>query len=103
MGESQEVFMEAELTHLPDMILTIIVLSFWFIFPIGMFLSVSHVDKNTDQIVRLGHLRHDSVDLPRNAEAGMEVDTARETDRYMEKKQNRQRRRSGRLQANYRH
>jgi len=41
-----------------DMILTIVVLSFWFIFPIGMFLSVSHVDKNTDQIVRLDELRH---------------------------------------------
>lgn len=49
-------------TQLPDMILTIIVLSFWFLFPIGMFLSVSHVDKNTDQVVRLGHLRHDSID-----------------------------------------
>jgi hypothetical protein len=39
-----------------DMILTISVLSFWFLFPIGIFLSVSHVDKNTDQIVRLDHL-----------------------------------------------
>ena len=46
-----------------DIILTVIVLSFWFIFPIGMFLSVSHVDKNTDQIIRLGHLRH----APENA------------------------------------
>lgn len=41
-----------------EMILTIIVLSFWFLFPIGIFISVSHVDKNTDQVVRLGHLRH---------------------------------------------
>jgi hypothetical protein len=40
------------------MILTIVVLSFWFIFPLAMFLSVSHVDKNTDQVVRLGRLRH---------------------------------------------
>jgi hypothetical protein len=38
-----------------EMILTIIGLSFWFLFPIGMFLSVSRVDKNTDQIVRLEH------------------------------------------------
>lgn len=45
----------------PDMILTIIVLSFWFLFPIGIFLSVSHIDKNTDQIIRLGHLRHHPV------------------------------------------
>lgn len=43
-----------------DMLLTIVVLSFWFIFPIGLFLSVSHVDKNTDQLIRLDHLRHDS-------------------------------------------
>ena len=43
-----------------DVILTVVVLSFWFLFPIGMFLSVSHVDKNTDQIIRLGHLRHEA-------------------------------------------
>ncbi|MFL5783471.1 MAG: hypothetical protein ACJ76H_02605 [Bacteriovoracaceae bacterium] len=48
-------------SHSMDMILTISVLSFWFLFPIGIFLSVSHVDKNTDQIVRLDHLRHESV------------------------------------------
>lgn len=41
-----------------DVILTVVVLSFWFLFPLGMFLSVSHVDKNTDQIVRLEHHRH---------------------------------------------
>lgn len=46
-------------SHTLDMILTVVVLSFWFLFPIGMFLSVSHVDKNTDQIIRLDHLRHD--------------------------------------------
>jgi hypothetical protein len=45
-----------------EIILTVIVLSFWFLFPIGMFLSVSHVDKNTDQIIRLGHRRHDSME-----------------------------------------
>lgn len=28
-----------------DLILTIVVLSFWFLFPIGMFLAVSHLDK----------------------------------------------------------
>lgn len=38
-----------------EMILTIIALSFWILFPIGMFMSVSHVDKNTDQIIRLEH------------------------------------------------
>lgn len=43
-----------------EIVLTVFVLSFWFLFPIGMFLSVSHVDKNTDQVVRLEHLRHDS-------------------------------------------
>lgn len=48
--------------HSLDMILTVVVLSFWFLFPIGMFLSVSHVDKNTDQIIRLDHLRHDSTE-----------------------------------------
>lgn len=43
-----------------EVILTIIALSFWFLFPIGMFISVSHVDKNTDQIVRLDHLRYEA-------------------------------------------
>jgi hypothetical protein len=45
-----------------EIVLTIVGISFWILFPIGMFLSVSHVDKNTDQVVRLEHLRHDSVD-----------------------------------------
>lgn len=48
--------------HSLDMILTIVVLSFWFLFPIGIFLSVAHVDKNTDQIVRLDKLRHASTE-----------------------------------------
>lgn len=30
----------------------------WFLFPIGVFLSVAHVDKNTDQLIRLEKLRH---------------------------------------------
>ena len=47
-----------------DIILTIVVLSFWFLFPVGMFLSVSHVDKNTDQIVRLGDHRHYAKESP---------------------------------------
>ncbi|MFP5386562.1 MAG: hypothetical protein ACLGHN_10815 [Bacteriovoracia bacterium] len=41
-----------------EVILTVIVLGFWILFPIGMFLSVSHVDKNTDQIVQLNKHRH---------------------------------------------
>jgi hypothetical protein len=53
----QEVYMGSPL----EIILTVVVLSFWFLFPIGMFLSVSHVDKNTDQIIRLGKHRHDSI------------------------------------------
>ncbi len=46
-----------------EVILTIIAMSFWFLFPIGMFLSVSHVDKNTDQVVRLEHLRHEPIEV----------------------------------------
>lgn len=34
-----------------EVILTIVALSFWFLFPIGMFLSVSQLDKNTEKIV----------------------------------------------------
>jgi hypothetical protein len=41
-----------------EVALTIIAMSFWILFPIGMFLSVSSVDKNTDQIVRLEHHEH---------------------------------------------
>jgi hypothetical protein len=44
-----------------EVILTILGLSFWILFPIGIFLSVSHVDKNTDQLVRLEELRHESL------------------------------------------
>ena len=32
-----------------EVILTIIGLSFWLLFPIGMFLSVSHIDKAGDK------------------------------------------------------
>ena len=45
-----------------DQILTILVLSLWFLFPLGMFLSVSHVEKNTDQIIQLDKLRHHSAE-----------------------------------------
>lgn len=45
-----------------EVVLTIIGLSFWILFPIGMFLSVSHIDKNTDQLIRLEELRHKPVD-----------------------------------------
>lgn len=48
-----------------EVILTIIAMSFWILFPIGMFISVSHVDKNTDQVVRLEHLRHGPVETER--------------------------------------
>ncbi len=47
-----------------EMVLTIIGLSFWILFPIGMFLSVSHVDKNTDQVIRLDKLKHYSETEP---------------------------------------
>lgn len=43
-----------------EVIFTIIGLSFWLLFPIGMFFSVSHVDKNTDQIIRLQHHEYHS-------------------------------------------
>lgn len=38
-----------------EIILTIIGLSFWFLFPIGIFVSVSKLDKNTDQVIHLNH------------------------------------------------
>ncbi len=36
--------------HGLDIILTIVVLSFWFLFPIGMFLAVSLMEKKSDQL-----------------------------------------------------
>lgn len=50
-----------------EIILTIIGLSFWFLFPIGMFISVSKVDKNTDQVIRLEHLRQEQTVSERKA------------------------------------
>lgn len=41
---------------------TIGALCLWFLFPMGVFLSVARLDKNTDQIARLEKLRH--VSLP---------------------------------------
>ncbi len=40
-----------------EVVLTIIGISFWILFPIGMFLSVGHIEKNTDQLIRLKELR----------------------------------------------
>ena len=34
-----------------QMILTTIVLSFWFLFPVGMFLAISYMDNHSDQFV----------------------------------------------------
>jgi len=45
-----------------EVILTVIALSFWFLFPIGIFLSVSKLDKNTDQLISLGHLSQRPTD-----------------------------------------
>lgn len=47
-----------DVSHYPDAVLVISLLSLWVLFPIGLFMSVSHVDKNTDQIIRLEKLRH---------------------------------------------
>lgn len=44
-----------------EVILTIIGLCFWFLFPIGMFISVSKVDKNTDQVIRLNQLKQEET------------------------------------------
>lgn len=35
-----------------EIILVVFLLSFWLLFPIGMFLSVGRIDKNTDEIER---------------------------------------------------
>lgn len=51
-----------------EVILTIIAMSFWILFPIGIFLSVSKLDKNTDQVVRLENLRHGPVEKDRYEE-----------------------------------
>ena len=52
-----------------EMVLTIIGLSFWILFPIGMFLSVSHVDKNTDQVIQLDKLKHYSEPEPEKVDS----------------------------------
>ncbi len=41
-----------------EVVFTMIGISFWFLFPVGMFLSVSRLDKDTDQLVRLHHDQH---------------------------------------------
>ncbi len=37
-------------SHTLDLILTTVVVSFWVLFPIGMFLSVAHIDKLREDI-----------------------------------------------------
>lgn len=51
--------------HPMEVLFVIGCLSLWVLFPIGIFLSVSHVDKNTDQVIRLEKLRHTSMPEPR--------------------------------------
>lgn len=45
-----------------EVVLTILALSFWILFPVGIFLSVSRLDKNTDQVIRLEHLRQEEAE-----------------------------------------
>lgn len=47
--------------HTADLFIVIPVLALWLVFPLGMFLSFSHVDKNTDQIIHFNKIRHESV------------------------------------------
>lgn len=49
-----------------EVILTIIAMSFWILFPVGIFLSVSRLDKNTDQVVRLENLRQAEAEEKRD-------------------------------------
>lgn len=51
--------------HPMEVLFVIGCLALWVLFPIGIFLSVSHVDKNTDQLIRLEKLRHTSLPEPR--------------------------------------
>lgn len=50
-----------------EILFVVIAMSFWVLFPIGIFLSVSKLDKNTDQVIRLEHLRHEPVESERDA------------------------------------
>ncbi len=44
--------------HSPlEIILTVVVLGFWFLFPIGMFIAIFRLDKNSDQLVQLGRYK----------------------------------------------
>jgi hypothetical protein len=56
-----------------EVILTILALSFWILFPIGIFLSVSKLDKNSDQLIRMEELRHEKM-----GEEEFEVEQERE-------------------------
>jgi hypothetical protein len=56
-----------------EVVLTIFLMSFWFLFPIGMFLSVSNVDTNTDQIIRLGHHEHNQEEEVEEVEENQNV------------------------------
>jgi hypothetical protein len=48
-----------------EIFFVILGMSLWILFPIGMFLSVAHLDKNSDQLVRLDHLRNGSIEEER--------------------------------------
>ncbi len=39
-----------------DILLTIAVLSFWFIFPVGLYFAVAALEKTPKHVVRLEHL-----------------------------------------------
>lgn len=36
-----------------DLILTLVVLSFWILFPIGMFLAVSHLERSNNELLQM--------------------------------------------------
>ncbi len=45
-----------------EITLTIIGISFWILFPVGMFLTMGHLEKNTNQVFGLGQFNHNSND-----------------------------------------
>jgi hypothetical protein len=45
-----------------EIFFVILGMSLWILFPIGMFISIGHLDKNTDQFVQLDHLRERSLE-----------------------------------------
>jgi hypothetical protein len=55
MLKSRELNKEGTIGSHIEIAFVFIAISLWFIFPVGLFIAMNHIDKSVDGVVQLGH------------------------------------------------